>query len=52
VCPSTKYKTFVLGEFEVFRENLENAAKVPANMDGSARSQGFLSGVLTKVIFG
>jgi hypothetical protein len=32
----------------VFRKNLENAAKVPANIDGSMRSQGFLSGVLTK----
>jgi hypothetical protein len=52
VCPSTKHTTFVLGEFEVFRENLENVAKVPAVMDGSTRSQGFLSGVLTKVNFG
>jgi hypothetical protein len=52
MCPSTKYTTFVLGEFEVFRENLENAAKVPADKDGSTRSQGFLSGVLTKVNFG
>jgi hypothetical protein len=31
----TKYTTFVLGEFEVFRENLENAAKVPADTGGS-----------------
>jgi hypothetical protein len=52
VCPSTKYTTFVLGEFEVFRRNLENAAKVPADMDGSTRSQGFLSRVLTKVDYG
>jgi hypothetical protein len=52
LCPSTKHTTFVLGEFEVFRENLENAAKVPADMDGSTRSQGFLSRVLTKVNFG
>jgi hypothetical protein len=52
MCPSKKYTTFVLGEFEVFRENLENAAKVPADKDGSTRSQGFLSGVLTKVNFG
>jgi hypothetical protein len=44
----TKYTTFVLGEFEVFRENLENAAKVLADMDGSTRSQGFLSGVLPR----
>jgi hypothetical protein len=51
-CPSTKYTTFVLGEFEVFRENLENAAKVLADIDGSTRSQRFLSGVLTKVNFG
>jgi hypothetical protein len=41
-----------LGEFEVFRKNLENAAKVSADMDGSTRNQGFLSGVLTKVNFG
>jgi hypothetical protein len=33
----------------VFRENLENEAKVPADMDGSTRSQGILSRVLTKV---
>jgi hypothetical protein len=52
MCPSTKYTTFVLGEFEVFRGNLENAVKDPADMDGSTRSQGFLSGVLTKVNFG
>jgi hypothetical protein len=25
----------------VFRENLEKAAKVPADIDGSTRSQGF-----------
>jgi hypothetical protein len=48
----TKFTTFALGEFEVFRENLENAAKVPADMGGSIRSQGFLSEVLTKVNFG
>jgi hypothetical protein len=47
-----KYTTFVLGEFEVFRENLENAAKVPADAGGSIRSQGVLSGVLTKVDYG
>jgi hypothetical protein len=35
----------------VFRRNLENA-KIPADMDGSTRNQGFLSGVLTKVNFG
>jgi hypothetical protein len=52
VCPSIKYTTFVLGEFEVFRENLENATKVPVDIDGSTRSQGFMSGVLTKVNFG
>jgi hypothetical protein len=28
------YTTFVLGEFEVFRENLENAAKVPGDIGG------------------
>jgi hypothetical protein len=27
--------TFVLGEFEVFRENLGNAAKVPGDIGGS-----------------
>jgi hypothetical protein len=52
MCPFTRYTTFVLGEFEVFRGNLENAAKVPVNMDGSTRCPGFLSGVLTKVNFG
>jgi hypothetical protein len=36
----------------VFRENSENAAKVPTDMDGSTRSQGFLSRVLTKVDYG
>jgi hypothetical protein len=36
----------------VFRENLENAAKVPADIDGSTRSQGFLSGVLIRVDYG
>jgi hypothetical protein len=52
MCPSTKHTTFVLVEFEVFRENLENVAKIPADMGGSTRSQGFLSGILTKVNFG
>jgi hypothetical protein len=36
----------------VFRENLENATKVLADIDGSTRSQRFLSGVLTKVDYG
>jgi hypothetical protein len=36
----------------VFRENLENAAKVPADTGESKRSQGVLSGVLTKVDYG
>jgi hypothetical protein len=36
----------------VFRENLENATKVPVDTGGSIRSQGFLSGVLTKVDYG
>jgi hypothetical protein len=35
------YTTFVLGEFEVFTENLENAAKVPADTGGSKGVQGF-----------
>jgi hypothetical protein len=35
------YTTFVLGEFEVFRENLENAAKVPADIGGSKGFKGF-----------
>jgi hypothetical protein len=48
----TNCTTFPLGDFEVFRKNLENAAKVPADMDGSTRSQGFLSRVLTKVDYG
>jgi hypothetical protein len=30
-----------LGEFEVFRENLENAAKVPADTGGSKGCKGF-----------
>jgi hypothetical protein len=47
-----KYTTFLLGEFEVFRGNLENAAKVPADTGGSKRSQGVLSEVLTKVVYG
>jgi hypothetical protein len=29
------YTTFILGEFEVFRENFENTAKVPADTGGS-----------------
>jgi hypothetical protein len=41
LCPSTKYTTFVLGEFEVFRENLENAAKVPADTVGQKGFKGF-----------
>jgi hypothetical protein len=35
-----KCTTFVLGEFEMFRENSENAAKVPADTSGSKRVQG------------
>jgi hypothetical protein len=34
------YTTFVLGEFEVFRRNLENAAKVSADTGGSKGVQG------------
>jgi hypothetical protein len=49
LCPSPKYTTFVLGEFEVFRRNLENVAKVPVDTGGSKGVKGFLSGVLTKV---
>jgi hypothetical protein len=45
LCPSTKYTTFVLGEFEVFRENFENAAKVPADAGGSKGVKGFFIGV-------
>jgi hypothetical protein len=41
-----------LGEFEMFRENLENAAKIPADTGGSEGVTGFLSGVLTKVEYG
>jgi hypothetical protein len=40
-----KIHNFVLGEFEVFRENLENAAKVPADTGGPIRSQGVLTRV-------
>jgi hypothetical protein len=52
LCPSTKHTTFTLGDFKVFRGNLENAAKVPADTGGSKRSQGVLCGVLTKVDYG
>jgi hypothetical protein len=52
VVSPNKNTNFVLGEFEVFRENLENATKVLADIDGSTRSQRFLSGVLTKVDYG
>jgi hypothetical protein len=34
------YTTFVLGEFEVFRENFENEAKVPDDTGGSKGVQG------------
>jgi hypothetical protein len=34
------YTTSVLGEFEVFRENFEHAAKVPADSSGSKGVQG------------
>jgi hypothetical protein len=37
-----------LEDFEVFREKLENAAKVPADTGRSKRVQGVLFGVLTK----
>jgi hypothetical protein len=36
----TKYKTFTLGEFEVFGCNLENAAKVPGDIGRSKSVQG------------
>jgi hypothetical protein len=41
LCSKKKYTTFILGEFEVFRENLENAAKVPADTGRSKGVQGF-----------
>jgi hypothetical protein len=41
MCLSIKHTTFVFGEFEMFRKNLENATKVPADMDGSTRVKGF-----------
>jgi hypothetical protein len=44
LCPSTKYTTFVLGEFEVFRGNLENAAKVLDDMEGQRVFKGFDQG--------
>jgi hypothetical protein len=34
------HTTFLLGEFEVFRENLENAAKVLDDTGGSKGVQG------------
>jgi hypothetical protein len=40
LCPSTKYTTFTFGEFEVFRWNLENAAKVLGDIRGSKGVQG------------
>jgi hypothetical protein len=52
LCPSTKHTTFVLGEFEVFRGNLENAAKVPTDTGGSKGVKGVLSGVLIRVDYG
>jgi hypothetical protein len=52
LCALPNCTTFPLGDFEVFRKNLENAAKVPADIDRSTRSQGFLSGVLAKVSYG
>jgi hypothetical protein len=39
-------------KFEVFREILENAAKVLSGIGGSKGVKGFLSGVLTKVDYG
>jgi hypothetical protein len=45
LCPSTNCTTFILGEFEVFRWNLENLAKVL----GWHRRVKCLSGVLTRV---
>jgi hypothetical protein len=36
----TKYTTSTFGDFEVFRENSENAAKVPADTGGSKGVQG------------
>jgi hypothetical protein len=42
LCPSKNWTTFILGDFGVFRWNLENAAKVPEDIQ---RHQGF-SGVL------
>jgi hypothetical protein len=45
LCPLTNCTTFILGEFEVFRWNLENAAKVLGDIGGSKG----LSGVLTRV---
>jgi hypothetical protein len=47
-----KMHNFCIGRISSVWENLKNEAKVPADMGGSTRSQGFLSGVLTKVNFG
>jgi hypothetical protein len=38
LCPSKNWTTFILVDFEVFRWNLENAAKVPEDVH---RHQGF-----------
>jgi hypothetical protein len=32
LCPSKNWTTFILGDFEVFRWNLQNAAKVPEDV--------------------
>jgi hypothetical protein len=34
LCISKNWKTFILGDFEVFRWNLENVAKVPEDIQG------------------
>jgi hypothetical protein len=44
LCPSKNWTTYILGDFEVFRWNLENAAKV---LEEVQRQRG-LTGVLTK----
>jgi hypothetical protein len=49
LCPSTNYTTFTFGEFEVFRWNLENAAKVLELTWMSKGFKGSLTRVLTKL---
>jgi hypothetical protein len=41
LCPSTRWRTFIKVDFQVFRWILENAAKVPADSYGHQGWRGF-----------